>query len=339
MILFLCKKNDRPNGYNYSFSKTSGLYNSTKFIVDGLVSRGVPAKLVEVNDNNDIDREVVKAKATAVVIEALWVVPTKFDQLKALHPKVRWFVHLHSNTPFLALEGIAIEWVYGYAARGVGVIANSEDAYKSLKVVLGNESVIHLNNVYEANKPGPVQNKAKGDVLDIACFGAIRPMKNQLIQAIAAIKFAHLQHKRLNFYVNSTRSETGGDPVLKNLRALFAEKASEGFGLVEVPWLSHHDFKLALSYIDISMQVSLSETFNVVVADSVRVGVPVVTSSEIEWVSRVCWADTGNVDFIVEAMYKVYYDMPEPLIRQNQWLLNSYSERSLTHWVNTMRGL
>ena len=77
---------------------------------------GFEAKVVVVNDNNDINREVFKYTPTHVFIEALWVVPSKFEVLIPLYPKIQWYVRLHSNTPFISSEGIAIDWLVKYLA-------------------------------------------------------------------------------------------------------------------------------------------------------------------------------------------------------------------------------
>src|SRR6516165_3286534 len=81
--------------WNYSDNGghlSSGLYNSVRFVVDMLNDNDIEAKMVDVIDNNCIDREVTKFKPTHVIIEAFWVVPEKFDILRPLHPKVKWIV-------------------------------------------------------------------------------------------------------------------------------------------------------------------------------------------------------------------------------------------------------
>jgi hypothetical protein len=158
-------------------------------------------------------------------------------------------------------------------------------------------------------------------------------MKNQLTQALAAIKFAEQKNATLNFFINSTRSETGGDPVLKNIRALFHNGKHI---LVEIPWLDHAAFLTFLPQMDIAMQVSLSETFNVVTADCVTSGVPVVTSSEVNWVSNGCHAPTDSVDGIVAVMHKVYLD--HNLVSRNQKYLSAYCNNSIKQWLTFING-
>lgn len=334
-ILFICKKNETYGFQSYT-RRSSGLYNSTRFIVESLASRGIHAKIVEVNDNNDIDREVTLFKPNRVIIEALWVVPEKFDVLKPLHPEVDWFVHMHSGMPFLALEGIAMGWLHEYAKNGIGIIANSPESYEAFKCVFNNDRLVLLPNVYLSTfsevKPFRSKNRT---TIDIGCFGAVRPMKNHLLQAMAAIRFADENGLRLHFHINGSRLETNGDPVLKNLIHLFA--GTEGVhSLIRHHWMEPEEFLEALHRsIDIGMQVSLTETFNVVSADYVTAGLPIVVSKEVKWASRFSKAEDDSVDSIVSALYRVAGSKMG--IRRNQHLLRKYSKRAQEMWFEFTR--
>lgn len=328
-ILFIVKKNQ-----NYDFQcytrKSSGLFNSTRFIVEGLAARGIHASIVEVIDNNCIDREVTKFKPNIVVIEALWVVPEKFPILKRLHPKVKWVCHLHSHMPFLALEGNSIDWIIQYAKQEIGLIANSVESYQALRAILNADQIIYLPNVY-ISEPRKFRGIKSDTHVNIGCFGAIRPLKNQLLQALAAIEFANEIGKKLRFFINGTRIETGGHPVLKNLRALF--NGTKGTELIQVKWCEPEEFlDLLQNEIDIGMQVSLTETFNVVSADYVTAGIPIVVSNEVKWASDWNKAEVDSVPDIVRIMHRVYgYNL---LVRWNQKLLKSFSEDAQEDWYN-----
>lgn len=332
-VLFICKKGTSyASQYSYG---SSGLFNSTRFIVESLNKAGIDSKITEVVDNNDIDREVTSFGPDIVVIEALWVVPSKFDVLKKLHPNVKWCVHLHSNMPFLALEGIAMQWVAEYAKRGVILIANSKESYSALRSVLSSSQLAYLPNVY-INVARRAKLAEYGGSIHVGCFGAIRPLKNQLLQAMAAIKFAKEQKKHLYFHVNGTRVETGGNPVLKNIQTLFDYTPSAT--LVVHGWFKPNDFIGFLQEtIDIGMQVSLSETFNVVTADYVTAGIPIVVSKEVEWASWLCKASDNSIDSIASVMRKVY--QVRWLCYWNQRLLRWYSERSQRDWIRFMLRL
>ena len=329
--LFICKRNE-TYGFTTYTRRSSGLYNSTRFIVESLRTHGFDSDIVEVNDNNDIDRVVTAYRPDAVIIEALWVVPQKFHVLKALHPKVKWFIHLHSHVPFLALEGIAMEWIDDYARMGLGIIANSKPLYRALRGSIRHHNTLsYLPNVYLSNFRKPTGISFDQERINVACFGAIRPLKNQLLQAMAAIKYAKMERKELNFHINATRSETGGDPVLKNLMSLFA--STKYASLILHDWHEPEDFLRQLEMkIDIGLQVSLSETFNVVCADYVTAGIPVVASKEVYWLNPLSKAKDDSIDSIVKAMKRAYRF--RFLIRINQWLLERHSIKAQIMWMN-----
>lgn len=325
-ILFICKINE-CYGWESYFRRSSGLFNSTQFIVRGLKHKGVEAKIVEVVDNNDIDREVSCFKPDIVIIEALWVVPEKFDVLKRLHPNVKWFIHLHSNMPFLALEGMAMAWIIECVDRGIGMIANSPESFEALRCTLDEEDIIYLPNVYIPDFRKHAHTRDDGQ-LHVGCFGAIRPMKNHLLQALAAIRFAEEKGKYLYFHVNATRLEVGGSPVLKNLKEMF--DTLDHAELVCHDWFEPHEFLHHLTKLDIGMQVSLTETFNVVSADYVTAGLPMVVSKEVKWASDWNKAADDSVEDIVKVMDRV---LKLPLLPWwNQRLLMRHSLLAQEMW-------
>lgn len=328
-VQFILKKNDCYGFVSYT-RRSSGLFNSTKFIVDSLVARGIEAEIIEVDDNNDIDREVTRFRPTIVVIEALWVIPSKFPVLAKLHPAIQWYVHLHSDMPFLAMERVAMDWIAQYARLGIGLITNSEPAYDSLRAVVSKEDIVYLPNVYTGAPRSPVPDRSREHDVNIGCFGAIRPLKNQLRQALVALSFAQRYGKRLRFHINASRSETGGEVVLENIVELF--NSFPGHELVECPWMEPAEFLDYLSQIDIGMQVSLTETFNVVCADYVTAGVPVVCSPEVRWISSFSQAPCDEAEQILDRMRRVYGS--GLLTRWNQRLLRQFSEVAQSCWYN-----
>ncbi len=161
--------------------------------------------------------------------------------------------------------------------------------------------------------------------ISIASFGAIRPLKNQLLQAMAAMKFCEVNNVLLHFYINANRLEQGGEAVIKNIRALF--KGSK-HTLHEIKWATHEEFKKIIAEMDLGMQVSHSESFNVVTADFVDMGVPIVVSSDIDWVSPESVADCNSLNDIVEKMEFVL-NHRHRIVHENRVLLNKHNHRSL----------
>lgn len=334
-VLFIVKQ--RHNAYG-TYGPSFGLVNSCKFIVNALNNHGVESKVVDVVDNNDIDREVTKYNPTHVFIEALWVVPDKFKELIPLHPKIKWYVRIHSKVPFLANEGVAIEWIRRYDDLSLQfpqlqVSANNLEMLECLEESFGILGAYHPNiycpdrYIHTPKMPKP------HNVLNIGCFGVIRPMKNQLIQGLAAIALGNQIGKKIRFHVNADRIEQKGDAVLKNLINSFENSGHE---LVENPWLNHDEFIRLVRTMDLGMQVSMSETFNIVAADFVWNNIPLVGSSEIEWLSSLYTADISDIDSIINKLYLAYYGKKVGLQHLNLWNLNDYNNQALKVWLQQL---
>lgn len=301
---------------------SNGLRNSAQFVVDMLLAEGLRARLVEAVDGNSIDALVHKYRPQRVVLEAIWVTPSKLEQLRKLWPNVEWTVRIHSETPFLANEGMATQWIGEYLTQGIEVAFNSLDTAHDYSV-LG--MTAYLPNYYPLRKPR--DRKAPDDVLDIGCFGAIRPLKNQLIQAIAALTFAREKGRTLRFHMNGSRPEQSGANNLKNIQALL------GSQLILHPWLEHCEFLELMAEMDISLQVSLSESFSIVASDSVSMGVPLVGSTAIKWLPARSQAQPDSAASIVEAMHHADHTA----VHMNHAALHTYLHETRRIWTRWAR--
>jgi hypothetical protein len=343
-VLFLLKRREDYNSDKHShIGLSTGLFNSASFMNEMLNKFGVDSHLEVVIDNNDIDREVTKHKPTHVIIEALWVVPTKFTVLTQLHPKVIWIVRLHSEMPFLAGEGMSLDWLGDYANFPKILIgANAPRALDEVRFYLKhkmncsdeyiNKKVIYLPNFYPQNYKTKKFDRDK-DVIHISCFGAIRPLKNHMLQAMAAVKFAEKLGKKLRFHINSGRVEMNGNPVLNNLKSFFSHLQHKGHQLINHEWTPRDEFLKICAKMDIGMQASISETFNIVGADLISQGVPLVGSKEIPWANPVFCGNPLNTDDIYKALILTYY-FPQFNVKTNQFLLTRYTSKTRKIWLN-----
>lgn len=318
-----------------SYGIPIGLVNSAKFIVNALISLGIDAKLVSVDDNNGIDREVSLYKPTHVVIEALWVIPDKFDVLLPLHPKIQWLVRIHSKTPFLSMEGVAIDWIkkYDQKAKKYGNLAiavNSLSLQSDLRDAMG-ICTVYLPNIYSPTPSSSPKKDRHSHTLDVGCFGAIRPLKNNLIQALAAETFAKAIKRHLRFHINSNRIEQKGDTILNNLRSL----VGPNFELVEHPWLPHSEFLDLVKKMDIGLQVSLSESFNIVTADFVSNDIPIVVSQDISWMPWITRADPNSMSNIVDRMRLLWFGIG--MSGSSKRSLDRYNALSMDLWSYYIR--
>jgi hypothetical protein len=344
LLFILKRREDYDSEKHNKLGLSTGLFNSSLFIVDMLKNNGIDAIMEVVVDNNEIDRVVTLHRPTHVIIEALWVVPTKFSILKKLHPKVKWIIRLHSETPFLAGEGMAFDWLGDYSTQdNVYIGVNSPRMLDEIKTFIRiknnsncEEKIIFLPNYYpqEYKEKDYITNK---DYIDIGCFGALRPMKNHMIQALSSIQFAESIGKKLRFHINAGRIEMNGEPVASNLRSLFQHIYNKGHLLISNVWSPRESFLKLCSQMDIGLQVSFSETFNIVGADIISQGVPLIGSNEIPWMDKTYSADPVNSKEIVDALLRTHSN-PIDNIKNNKNGLINYTNHSQKTWLQYING-
>lgn len=317
MLLFVIKKFYSYNGYD---QVTNGLKTSAGFVVDMLKAEGHKAKLVEAVDANCIDRLVTENKPRIVILEALWVTPDKLKELKKLHPRVRWVVRVHSEIPFLSNEGISIGWLSEYIKLGIEVGFNSYQTKEDFSVI---GPSVYLPNFYPLRKIR--YPHCKSGQLDVGCFGAIRPLKNQLIQCLAAIRFAQAKSQKLYFHMNGTRLEQGGNNNLKAIKSALEATDNE---LVLHDWLPHEQFLELVQKMDFCLQVSLSESFNITSSDAVSMGVPLIGSSAIRWLPKRSQAPVDSASAIAYKMELA----DQTTVIMNHAALENYVVKSAEIW-------
>lgn len=362
-VLFILKQRlPGPYGsWSYSAQGTplaSGLYISAMQMLKALEELRIDCKLVHVVDNNSIDKEVHAYKPTHVIIEAFWVVPEKFEVLRKLHPKVQWIVRNHSKAAFLANEGGMVGWAIDYMKRGVTVASNSPEAARDFKMLAAASDAdprysVFLPNYYQSAPPkhsrvliefqklkrllGFNEGHDPASTLNVGCFGAVRPMKNHLAQAIASIEVAEARRLKLRFWINGNRIEGKGESFLRSLRELF--KRYPEHELVELDWMGHDDFVKLIKTMDVVSQVSNSETFNIVAADAVGQGVPVIGSEEIPWLDREYCADPSDAADIADKLVHVWENSRRGLLQEDQLTdLRRYTNRTKELWARFLTG-
>jgi hypothetical protein len=343
-VLFILKRREDFNAVVHShIGMSTGLYNSAKFMNDMLTDHGVKSHLEVVEDYNRIDKFVTLHRPTHVIIEAIWVIPQKFAVLQKLHPTVTWVIRVHSETPFLAGEGMAFDWLADYSAfRNIVLAINAPRMMEDIKIFLQHKNnwtdeqtrkkVIYLPNYYPQTYTSKLLNTNK-DTIDISCFGAIRPLKNHILQAIASIGFADQIGKKLRFHVNAGRIEMQGGPVIKNLKSIFQQIHGRGHELVNHLWRPREEFLELCAKMDIGLQCNLSETFNIVGADLISQGVPLIgNADEIPWAVKEFSADPNSSRDIIEKLH-LAYKFPKLNAETHQHALSHYTDNTAKIWT------
>jgi hypothetical protein len=163
-----------------------------------------------------------------------------------------------------------------------------------------NFDVKYAPNLYPLDDSIIPDIKPVGDIIDVGCFSAIRILKNLGEQAIAAIYVANKMGKKLRFHINHTVFEKPAGGVVKSLEHMFL--ATGKHELHQHTWANLPEFKELIKQMDVGMQVSFSETWNLVASDFVSCGIPIIGSKEIEFLSSQYQAEPTDFEDIVEKL-------------------------------------
>ncbi len=333
-VLFLCKRHARFREDETDQGRASGLTVSCSHVSKSLIKSGINSVVKTCFNVSEAAKAIELEDPDVIIFEALWLMPNDMKELIAsFHYSKRFAVHLHSNIPFLACESQSFTILNGYRDLDISVdiLTNSVESYQAYRVLYRN--VYYLPNVYDCSNFKQYEGKGD-DTLHVGCFGAIRPMKNHVTQAIAAISTARNLGLKLKFYVNSSRMEMNGQPVFQNLVQVFSGK--ENYRLEPTGWMSQDDFFSFLRGMDVSMQCSMTETFNIVTADAVAAGIPVVVSPAIDWVDEHCVAENNSIDEIASTILRVLRLADDGVFR-NQVKLKRYSEYAEKSWQSWVK--
>jgi hypothetical protein len=138
--------------------------------------------------------------------------------------------------------------------------------------------------------------------MKIGCFGALRLLKNQCFQAICAIQAADELGKKLYFHI-TPNTEEKDDPVLANLKELFKRGRHE---LVIHNWMPNGKFMALIKKMDIGMQLSYTESFNIVASDFVNNNKLILVSEAIDWLPPRLRTSTTDYKEVVRKLVFLY---------------------------------
>jgi hypothetical protein len=334
-ILFILKERFYAN--TTKTNKSYGLMNSARQVAEYLETLGHECKLAQVIDGNFIDKEVYHFKPDVVIIEALWVTGDKLKELIELkrYKNIKWIVRVHSDIGFLAAETMALKYVDDY------IEMKKENLFISMNNYTFNEHIgqalqhefVYLPNIITIKDYKIKKQKIKNHI-DIACFGSLRILKNQCYQALCAMEMANRLNKKLKFHVTvdigMDDTTSNRYPVLKNLEEMFRNSRHE---LVKHAWLENQDFHHLVKEMDIGMQVSYTESFNIVAADFVNHNIPIVVSDAVKWMPFIFKTSTVDYEKTIRKLLFMYkHRNSKFLIKWAKFRLELYNETAKTHW-------
>jgi len=286
--VMICFKNFAAwQGISHIGLGVSALLNS-----EVLTANGIPAITQPSRHNIDIVdaiREFDKThsqKLTNVIISAPWI-STKDLRAMATHfTHINFVVLCHSNIGFLQAdpngtrllrEGLALS----QELPNFNIASNCRRFVDWIDIAYG-IPVVLLPNMYP--NIGETKPYRETEPIRIGVFGAVRPQKNIVTAGGAAVAICKLMNRPTELWFNSGRNEGGTITLLNALRQICIDVP--GFELKQAPWGLWSEFKKTVESMDLLIQISYTESFNMVTADGISVGVPSVVSDAIDWAPK-----------------------------------------------------
>lgn len=280
-----------------------GLNVSSDICAEAMRDAGINALSIGVIDSNGVDKVLFEERPSHLVVKAFWIPKDKLELLAKKYPSCQFLVVCHSKPSFLGQEGNGLQKFVeavelSRTLPNVVPAANNEETAKALAAAYDANVTWAPNLMPDVDFDG--LDECECAMIDgeihVGMFCAIRPFKNVLNQAVAAVGAAQYLGLRLVFHVISERVEMDGNRSLDNLR-LFFETLGPDYELIEHDWLPHDEFVDLVATMDVGMQASFTESFNIVTYDFLSQEVPIVVSTAVEWAPE-CWK--ANPDSVGE---------------------------------------
>ncbi len=288
---------------------------------------------VDIVEAMDAYNESHTAPLTHVVISAPWLSVYDLINLIENFKNTQFVILSHSNVGFLQAdpEGVMLLRQYHELAethRNLKVGGNSEKFVKWMQEAYGHDSIL-LPNLYPL-PDNPKDKRWDGkSPLKIGAFGAVRPYKNFMTAAGAAIVI----HRFLNVPVELHMSTGGEGGTTEAIEQMCANV--HGVTLIKHEWQFWDKFIQLVSKMDLLLQVSYTESFNLITADGIAVGVPSVVSTAIEWAPQTWKADSDNVIDVARVGLRLLRGQN----RDDGFIaLQEHNEWGLSFWIAFLSG-
>jgi len=233
-----------------------------------------------------------------VIISAPWISANELQDLANQFTETYFAVTCHSNVGFLQADPGGVKLVretleLEMGTHNVRFAGNSRRFCDWIEATFGRRCRYLPNLYFLDGKPPKQRSFCGGGTLRIGVFGAIRPLKNLMSSAGAALEISRKLRVPLELWTSSERAEGGGETVLAAVKEMI-----DGLPNVELVlngWQSWPSFRKTVSHMHLLLQPSYTESFNMVTADGAAEGVASVVSEAIDWAPEDWKADVDDV--------------------------------------------
>jgi hypothetical protein len=309
-----------------------------------LREQGVQAEVWACRDAADLRQNLVIAREESlrsgqqpishVAISAPWIPTADLAALARDWPEVVLALVSHSNVGFLQADAGGVRLLresFSLCRSQHNFCAGGNSLAYTRWVECAFEVPCHfLPNLYHLDglSARPAHRPWRGGMLRIGCFGAIRPLKNHLTAAATALAIRAALNADLEFWISSGRSEGGGNTVLNSLTEMLA--GLPGVRLCQAGWQGWPEFRGLVRSMHLLLQLSYTESFNMVTADGIAESVPSVVSEAIDWAPR-SWQVSS--DDALEAAEVGRHLLADPLAANTGLAaLEGYNQSGIAAW-------
>jgi hypothetical protein len=284
-------------------------------------------------------RQKAQVPVSHVTISAAWFPPMQLAALAREHHDIDFTVVSHSNVGFLQADPSAFTILRGTGDLQTGSV-NVHLGANCQKLVgwwlyAYHQPMRLLPNMYNlAAAPTIAQRWHGGHPLRIGAFGAVRPLKNLLTAGAAALEIGARLQVDLEFHVSSGRTEGGAATVMGALAAMYAGLPNAR--LVQCGWSSWPDFRRAVRNMDLLLQPSYTESFNMTTADGIAEGVPSVVSDVIDWAPARWVASADDATDIADVGIALLHDPQAALAGLKA--LQAHNATAFASWEAALLG-
>jgi glycosyltransferase involved in cell wall biosynthesis len=164
-------------------------------------------------------------------------------------------------------------------------------------------------------------------------LGAVRPQKNFMTAAASAIAIQKMLGVPVDFHMSTGGEGDGGD-VARAIRQMCL--GIPNFRLHKHHWQPWEEFIETLKTMDLLLQPSYTESFNMITADGILVGVPSVVSRAIAWAPEDWKADSDDALDIARTGVRLLQD--SQAIERGLHAIRRQNEYGIKHWKRYIFG-
>jgi hypothetical protein len=281
-----------------------------------LRENGVDVSVFPVRDNVDLVHAIDKYNEnhpdplTHLVICAPWLTPHDLKSIAHNYKNMKIVALSHSNVGFLQADYQGLHNIRGYQKlehhhKNLKVGGNSEKFVDWMETAYGRH-VTYLPNLYPVSTPMLSKQWNRSVPLKIGAFGAVRPYKNFMTAAAAALLIHRETGMPVEFHM-SAGAEGDSGMIIPAIQAMLEHT---GVNLVTHNWCYWTDFIKLVSSMDLMIQPSYTESFNLITADGVMSGVQSVVSTAITWAPDGWKADSDNANEVAEVGMELLMSAP-----------------------------